>query len=208
MTVYLLLVALLVVERLFELALSRRNAARARDRGAIEVGREHFRLMAAVHVLFLAACLVEPPLQDRHPWPVVSELALVGVAASQALRYWAVYTLGDRWNVRILVIPGASPITAGPYRFVRHPNYLAVAIELLCVPLVGGAWLTAVAFSLANAALLRVRIQQEEEALGEGWARSFADKPRFLPRRRNSPRGRGADQAPSHDAESSSIGQP
>lgn len=186
MTAYRLLIALLVVERIFELALSLRNASRARARGAVEVGRGHFRLMAAVHALFLAACLVEPPLLGRHPWPIVSHVALVGAAAAQALRYWAVSTLGDRWNVRILVIPGAAPVTAGPYRFVRHPNYLAVAIELLCVPLVGGAWLTAVAFSLANAALLRTRIRQEEEALGAGWARSFADKPRFLPRRRRS----------------------
>lgn len=186
MTAYRLLIALLVVERIFELALSLRNAARARARGAVEVGRGHFRLMAAVHSLFLAACLVEPPLQGWPPLPIVSQVALVGVAAAQALRYWAVVTLGDRWNVRILVIPGAAPVTAGPYRFVRHPNYLAVAIELLCVPLVGGAWLTAVAFSLANAAVLRVRIRHEEEALGAGWARSFADKPRFLPRRRRS----------------------
>ena len=192
MTGYRLLIALLVVERIFELALSLRNAARARACGAVEVGRGHFRLMAAVHALFLVACLVEPPLQGWHPLPIVSQVALVGVATAQALRYWAVVTLGDRWNVRILVIPGAAPVTAGPYRFVRHPNYLAVAIELLCVPLVGGAWLTAVAFSLANAALLRTRIRQEEEALGAGWALSFADKPRFLPRRR-----RGASPRPS-----------
>src|SRR5690606_8224852 len=111
-------------------------------------------------------------------------VALAGVAAAQTLRYWAVFTLGDSWNVRILVIPGAAPVTAGPYAFVRHPNYLAVTIELLCVPLVGGAWITAAVFSVANTALLRIRIRQEEEALGAGWASSFADKPRFLPRLR------------------------
>ncbi len=83
--------------------------------------------------------------------------------------------------MRILVIPGAPPVTEGPYRYLRHPNYLAVILEMACVPLVGGAWLTALVFSIGNAALLRVRIRAEEKALGELYSKSFAERPRFWP---------------------------
>ncbi|AKU91395.1 isoprenylcysteine carboxyl methyltransferase family protein [Vulgatibacter incomptus] len=178
---YLLLLALLVAERIFEIRLSRRNARQARERGAVEAGAAHYPAVVALHTLFLVSCLVEPVMLLRRPWPVASVIALGIVVAAQALRYWAVFTLGERWNVRILVIPGAQPVTSGPYRFVRHPNYVAVALEIAFFPLITGAWITAVLFSLANFALLRVRIREEEAALGDEWASSFADKPRFLP---------------------------
>ena len=103
------------------------------------------------------------------------------VLAAQALRYWAIATLGWRWNTRIVVVPGAAPVTAGPYRWVRHPNYVAVIAEMLALPLVHGAWLTAAVFSLGNALLLRVRIRAEEQALGTSWQQAFAGRPRFVP---------------------------
>ncbi len=176
-------VALLAGERLFELRLSKRNALRQFYRGGVEVGQFHYRIMAALHTAFLFACVGEVWIL-RRPFPGKLGWTALGAALlAQALRYWAIHTLGDRWNTRVIVVPGAPPITNGPYRFVRHPNYLAVCIEMLAVPLVHGAYLTAAAFSLANAALLLVRIKAEERALGPGYADAFAATPRFLPGR-------------------------
>jgi len=164
---------LLVAERLLELVVSARNARRQLAAGAVEVGRGHYPAMVLFHAAFLAACAVEPALWPR-PWPAAAALAALALAlAAQALRWWAVATLDGRWTTRIVVRPGAAPVTGGPYRWLAHPNYLAVALELLAVPLIGGALLTAAAATLGNAALLAVRIPAEERALGEGWARTF-----------------------------------
>jgi methyltransferase len=180
-TAYLALMVLLAVERLVELGVSRRNARRALERGAVEVGQRHFRVMASMHALFLVACPVEVFALGRAFPGALGWACLGGVALAQGLRYWAIFALGARWNVRILVLPNAPPITRGPYRFVRHPNYVAVVLEILLVPLVHGAWLTAAVFSAANAVVLRVRIRAEEAALGPGYAAAFASRPRFIP---------------------------
>lgn len=178
---YLILLALLGGERLFELWLSRRNAKLAVARGAVELGFGHFRAMALVHTLFLFSCAAEVVLLHR-AFPGGLGWTALGVAlAAQALRYWAIATLGARWNVRVLVVPGDAPVTSGPYRFIRHPNYVAVIAEMVSVPLIHGAWITALVFSAANAALLTVRIKAEEAALGDSYARAFAERPRFLP---------------------------
>jgi methyltransferase len=182
MVIYLCFLGLLALERLAELALSRRNARRAFARGAVEVGQKHYRVMAAFHTLFLAACAGEAFFHRDAQVPAwLGGTALVGALLAQALRYWAISTLGERWNVRVIVLPGAAPVVAGPYRFIRHPNYLAVAAEMLCVPLIHGAFLLAAVFSLGNAALLLVRIRAEEAALGHGYSSAFAATPRFLP---------------------------
>lgn len=165
-TGYLAFLALLALERLFELWLSRRNARLSFARGAVELGRGHFPAMALLHTLFLFSCAAEVLFLHR-AFPGAFGWAALGVAlAAQGLRYWAIATLGSRWNVRVLVVPGEELVTGGPYRLLRHPNYLAVIAELLFVPLIHGAWLTALVFSFLNAALLRVRIQVEEQALG------------------------------------------
>jgi methyltransferase len=164
---------LLVAERLVELRVSSRNAARQLAAGGVESGRGHYPAMVLFHALFLAACAAEPLLAPR-PWSLAASLAALAAALlAQGLRWWAVVALGGRWTTRIVVVPGAPPVTGGPYRWLTHPNYLAVAVELLAVPLVGGAVLTAVAATLGNAALLAVRIPAEERALGESWARAF-----------------------------------
>jgi methyltransferase len=184
--VYLVILAALAAERLGELALSRRNARRAFDRRAVETGVAHYWAMVAVHALFLVACAAEAIFIRRRVPAAVQLAALVAALGAQALRYWAVRTLGDRWNTRIIVIPGAEPVTAGPYRFMRHPNYLAVAIEIAAVPVIGGAYASAIAFSIANAVLLAIRIPAEERALGAQYAERLGARPRFipLPRRR------------------------
>jgi methyltransferase len=176
------LLVLLGMERFVELVLSRRHARRAFARGGVELGRGHFPVMVVFHTAFLAACAAHAFLYPRaDPAPAVWGPALAGAIAAQALRYWAIVTLGDRWNVRIIVLPGAAPVVGGPYRWVRHPNYVAVAVETACVPLVHGAWLLALGFSLGNAMLLWVRIRAEEAALGEHYRTAFAVTPRFLP---------------------------
>jgi methyltransferase len=179
---YLVFLLLLVSERGVELAVSRRNARRALAKGGEETGKGAYAVMVAVHALFPAACAGEV-LFLRRPFPGGIGLAALAVAVgAQALRWWAVATLGPRWNTRVIVVPGEPPVTGGPYRFVRHPNYLAVGIEMLAVPMIHGAWLTALVFSALNAALLAVRIPMEERALGAEYARAFAGRPRFLAR--------------------------
>lgn len=178
---YLGLLALVALERGVELVVSARNARLARARGGVEAGQGHYPVMALFHGLFLVACAVEVVLLRRPFSGALGWAALAAVLGAQALRYWAIATLGWRWNTRIVVLPGAAPVTAGPYRWVRHPNYVAVIAEMVALPLVHGAWLTALVFSLGNAWLLRVRIRAEEEALGEPWRHAFAGRPRFVP---------------------------
>lgn len=168
---YLVLLALLAGERGFEVWLSRRNAARVRRRGAVERGAGHFKWMVALHAAFLPCCAAEVLLLQRPFVPALAGPMLAVAALAQALRYAAVRALGDRWNVRVLVVPGEPPVTRGPYRFVRHPNYVAVVLEGIAVPLVHSAFFTAAAFSVLNAALLLfVRVPAEERALAEAAA--------------------------------------
>lgn len=171
------------LERGVELVVSARNARRAFDRGAVEVGQGHYRVMKLLHTAFLLACAAEVAFLGR-PFPgALGWAALGAVAGAQALRWWAVAALGVRWNTRVIVWPDLAPVTGGPYRFVRHPNYVAVVVEIAALPLVHGAWATAVVFSVLNVLLLVVRIRAEETALGPRWAAAFAEAPRFVPGR-------------------------
>lgn len=177
------LLALVALERGVELAVSTRNARRTLARGGVEAGRGHHRAMVAFHAAVLLACALEPWLLPR-PWPRSAALIAAGaVVAAQALRWWAVASLGPRWSTRIVVLPGAPPVVAGPYRLLRHPNYLAVTVELAALPLALGAVLTAVLASAGNALLLAIRIPAEERALGPAWAAAFRTRPRLLPGR-------------------------
>lgn len=178
------LVLLVGVERLFELWLSRRNLHRALARGGREYGRRHFAVMALMHTAFLFACAAEVVFLDRSFHWVLGAPMLVLTVAAQVLRYWAITTLGERWNTRIVVVPDSEPVTSGPYRWIRHPNYVAVVVELFALPLVHGAWWTAISFSAANAWVLTVRIRAEEQALGVHYQQAFANRPRFVPARR------------------------
>ena len=101
---------------------------------------------------------------------------------AQALRYWSVATLREKWNTRVIVISGDEPVTRGPYRYIRHPNYAAVALEIACVPLIRALVTIAVVFSVGNAILLALRVPLEERALGESYRRAFTSRRRFIPR--------------------------
>ena len=183
MTAYLALLAAVGLERLFELGLSRRNARRALARGGIECDAGHFWFMKTLHLAFLAACGAEVIFFARAFHPALAVAMLVLAALAQALRYWSIWTLGERWNVRVIVVPGDPVVTRGPYRFVRHPNYVAVAIEGVALPLIHTAWLTALCFTLANAVLLAVRIGCEERALSRhtDYRAALGDRARFVP---------------------------
>jgi methyltransferase len=165
--VYLVTGVMLVgVQRLLELAYSRRNERKLRARGAVERGNGHYPVMVAVHILWLVSTLVEGLLRGPEPpawWP----LPLAAFLLVQPLRYWAILSLGVNWNTRVLFVPGGKLVRSGPYRYFPHPNYVVVAVEILTFPLIFGAWITAVVFSLLNAALLYVRIQTENRALRE-----------------------------------------
>ena len=161
--------AAIVVQRLLELRVAKRNEAWARARGAREVGAAHYPAFFVLHTGWLLAW----PLEGWLRGPALAPgwwAWLAALVTAQVLRYWAIRTLGPRWNTRILVLPGHAPIERGPYRYLRHPNYVAVCIELAAVPLVFGAWSTAAIASVLNAALLLgVRIPAETRALA--WAR-------------------------------------
>ena len=159
-------VALVAAQRLFELVLARRHELRARARGAVERGRGHYPFIVALHILWLISTLVEGLL--RGPdfpayWPVPLSMFLL----AQPLRYWALFSLGENWNTRILVVPGAKPVRRGAYRYLRHPNYVVVVVEILTFPLIFGAWITALVFTALNAVVLSVRIREEDRALAE-----------------------------------------
>jgi methyltransferase len=121
--------------------------------------------MVALHTAFLLGCLVEPIVAHRPFIPTLGFSMLVIVAAAQALRWWCITTLGTQWNTRVIVVPGAPRVTGGPYRLIPHPNYVAVVVEGIALPLVHSSWVTALVFTVLNAALLRTRIKVENAAL-------------------------------------------
>jgi len=163
---YAALVLLIVVERLAELALSARNARRLRARGGVEHGAGHYPVMVALHTVLFAAAPAEVFLAGRTFLPWLGLPMIVLLALTLLLRYWVIATLGDRWCTRVIVPPGEPAIVAGPYRFLRHPNYLAVAFEVPTLALIHTAWMTALIFGALNLLLLRTRIRVEDAALG------------------------------------------
>jgi methyltransferase len=164
--VYYLLILAVGIERLVELVVSTRNAQWSFAQGGKEVGRAHYPVMVVVHAALLLGCVVETwalhrPFIGWLGWPMLAVVAL-----SQGLRWWCIASLGRRWNTRVIVLPSAPLVRRGPYRWLHHPNYVAVVAEGFALPLVHTAWLTAASFTVANAILLTVRIRVENSALG------------------------------------------
>lgn len=162
---YVVLIVVVAAERLGELLVSRRNLAWARMHGGREYGLGHYPFMVVLHLGLLFGCLVEAGHRRFIPalgWPM-----LVLVVLAQILRWWCMTTLGPRWNTRIIVIPGRPLVDGGPYRWLRHPNYVAVVVEGIALPLVYTAWITAVVFTAANAGLLWVRVSSENAAMAQ-----------------------------------------
>jgi methyltransferase len=156
------------VERLVELVISKRNAAQAFARGGVEYGQRHFPFMVALHTGLLVACVAEVVLLDRPFIGAIGWPMLVIAVLCQVGRYWVISSLGQQWNTRVIVVPGATRVRRGPYRYdwLRHPNYWIVVIEGIALPLVHSAWITAIAFTVVNAVLLLAfRIPTENRAL-------------------------------------------
>lgn len=162
---YVLLIALVGLERLAELVVAQRNLAWSRARGGVEVGLSHYPVMVVLHTGLLVGCLVEVFALNRPFIPALGWPMLAIVIAAQGLRWWCITSLGRQWNTRVVVIPGAERVSVGPYRLMRHPNYVAVVAEGIALPLVHGAWITALTFTVLNALLLRKRISIENSAL-------------------------------------------
>jgi len=165
MEVYYGLLVVIAFERLAELVVSQRHATASLRRGGVESGQGHFPVMVALHTALLIGCVVEPLALHRTFIPALGYPMLVVVIAANALRWWCIATLGQRWSARVIVLPGVPLVNAGPYRWFAHPNYVAVIVEGAALPLVGSAWITACTFTVLNAALLTVRVRCETRAL-------------------------------------------
>jgi methyltransferase len=183
MIIFSIFISVMIVQRLLELVIARRNERWMKSQGAIEFGMKHYQYIVLMHSFFFAVLLFEKITFSRELssfWPL---LAAVFVCA-QLIRVWAIFSLGSYWNTKIIVLPDVEVVRKGPYRYIKHPNYLVVSLELLVVPLLFGAYITAVLFTLLNILMLSIRIPAEEKALREltQYDGSFGSCNRFLPK--------------------------
>ena len=154
------ILGLVVLQRLAELVYAERNTAALKRRGAVEIGRAHYPLVVLLHAAWLVAIAALLPAEPRIDWPLIGVFAVL-----QGLRIWVLATLGSYWTTRVITLKDAPLVRSGPYRFVRHPNYLVVAAEIAVLPLAFGEVAVAVVFSMLNAAVLAWRIRVENRAL-------------------------------------------
>ncbi len=153
------------IERLFELKVANRNRSWSLQQGGQEHSSGHYPFMVVIHTALLFGALAEVWIFKRSVDAVMAVSMLVLVICAQGLRWWVIKTLGPMWNTRIIVVPGFRRVDGGPFKYLAHPNYIAVAVEGFALPLVHNAWMTALIFSLCNAGLMWVRITEEEKAL-------------------------------------------
>ncbi|MEH7075510.1 isoprenylcysteine carboxyl methyltransferase family protein [Neobacillus drentensis] len=178
-----IIISLIILQRLIELGIANRNEKWMRQQGAIEFGVKHYRFMVLLHVLFFLSLLAEKVYWNKglsQNWPLLLSAFLL----AQLIRVWVISTLGRYWNTKIIVLRDAQVIKKGPYRYIKHPNYFVVAIELLVIPLLFNLYITACLFTILNAVILMIRIPEEEKALKEltEYECRFQDCNRFLPR--------------------------
>ncbi len=165
--------------RVAELALSRRNERRT---SGSQAAASTYPLMVGLHVALFAAPLLEVALR-RPPRPRAAGAWTAAVVGATLVRWWCIASLGPAWNARALVPADLRPVARGPYRWLRHPNYVAVAVEFLALPLAGGAWVSGLTLSALNVFALWPRIREEERLLAAvpGYSDAFAGRPRFVP---------------------------
>jgi methyltransferase len=147
-----------------ELWIARRNRRWLLRQGAVEYGRSHYPVIVGMHVLFYVSLVSERVILSRS-WDPLWPAWLALLLSAGIVRVWLMTALGKFWNTRILVVPGGRAVRTGPYRFIRHPNYVVVAVEILAIAMLCGAYITAAVFSILNALILRVRVREEERAL-------------------------------------------
>jgi len=181
---YLLLLVLVALERLAELRISRRHQRALLERGIAKRRDPRFRWMVLLHTGVLIGAAIEVIALRRPFLPVLGLSMAVLFVLATALRWWAIRSLGTHWNVEVMDSGSLGVVSRGPYRWVRHPNYLAVFVEMAAVPLIHTAWITALVGTVANAWILRHRIAMEESLLEShpGYRAAMAAKPRFLPK--------------------------
>lgn len=161
-----ILIALIIGQRLLELRIAKQNEIWMKERGAIELGAKHYKWFVILHICFFLSIIFEASLTNK---TIISlnYYILTLLVITQIFRFWCIFTLGRFWNTKIIVLPRVSPIKKGPYKYVKHPNYLIVAIELFLIPLLFHAYLTAILFPILHTILLCVRIPIENKALEE-----------------------------------------
>ena len=160
-----ILLVLVAIERIVELVISKRNMTWSFAQGGIEFGRSHYKYMVVIHVFLLLGSLIEVWIVRPHLNPTLSWTMFALAIASQGLRWWCIGSLGQRWNTLVVIIPGKAAVTSGPYKWFKHPNYVAVVIEGFALPMVGFAWRTAIIFTVLNTFVLRARLKSENAAL-------------------------------------------
>lgn len=158
------LIAVIIGQRLIELRIAKHNERWMKARGAIELGASHYKWFILVHIAFFISLIIEASWTNVSYVPINYFLFSL-LVITQILRYWCIVTLGRFWNTKIIVLPRVSPIKKGPYKYIKHPNYLVVAIELFVIPLLCQAYVTAILFPILHGILLCVRIPIENKAL-------------------------------------------
>jgi len=159
-----ILFVLIIIQRLFELQIAKRNEKWMKEEGGVETGKKHYKWFVLIHSIFFLSILMEATMLDNSLLPF-NYLLFVVFLLTQASRIWCLLSLGKFWNTKIIVLPGASLVKKGPYKYVKHPNYIIVGVELFIIPLLFGAYITAFVFPILHIVLLRIRIPLEEEAL-------------------------------------------
>lgn len=166
MEIFLFLIILVIFQRIFELIIAKRNERRMKQLGAYELGASHYPFMILLHAGFFASLMVEVIIFERTLSPFFVYL-FVFFMLVQLLRIWCILSLGMYWNTKIIVLPGTKPVKTGPYAFFKHPNYFVVCCEIIIMPIMFQAYVTAFIFSILNFIMLSIRIPLEEKALSE-----------------------------------------
>jgi methyltransferase len=180
---YLVLLVVVALLRVYELRISRRHQQEMIARGASKVDEPRFRWMVVLHTGVLVGAACEVVFLHRPFIPILAAVCFVLFLASNAVRWWVIRTLGEHWNVQVMNSTRLGVITSGPFRYVRHPNYAAVFTEMLVLPLIHTAWITALAGSAAHVLVLSQRLATEEKVLFSDahYRDAMSGKPRFLP---------------------------
>lgn len=164
-----ILLIIIISQRLIELIIARRNERWMKERGGIERGGKHYKLFVILHTVFFISILLEVTFRDVSNIEL-NYILLTLFIFTQGIRIWCIRTLGRFWNTKIIVSPQFSVVNEGPYKYVKHPNYIIVGIELLIIPLLFGVYVTAIVFPILHILLLTIRIPTEEKALAENFS--------------------------------------
>ncbi len=180
---YLVLLVIVALLRIFELRISRRHQRQMVAEGASKVSEPRFLWMVLLHTAVLIGAAVEVVFLHRPFIPVLGTICFITFLAANAVRWWVIRTMGEHWNVQVMNSTSLGVVTTGPFRYVRHPNYAAVFVEMLVLPLIHTAWITAIVGSLAHIVVLSQRLATEERVLFSDaqYRAAMTDKPRFLP---------------------------